>query len=217
VNESTCVNHPERAAVERCEVCGSALCAYCLYYTSDGQRLCKQHAEEAGAAGAFIRAPGVYPTGLVGAQVSAEHTQPLLQEINTPYRGNMTDLLALLSLLLGIISLGTCLILPICALAPLGLIFGVLALVGAKGAYDGTRTRTLATVGLVLSVLWFGAAFSCYSFSRTAVLSSGNASLQLTLFAPGIFVPRTNATPAPPQSFIDTATPTFTATSASGR
>ena len=56
--DKTCTNHPERAAIENCEVCGVPLCAYCLYYTNDGQRLCKQHADEAEAAGAFIRSPG---------------------------------------------------------------------------------------------------------------------------------------------------------------
>src|SRR5438874_942195 len=67
--DKTCTNHPERAAIENCEVCGAPLCAYCLYYTNDGQRLCKQHADEAEAAGAFIRSPGVYSGGLIGAQV----------------------------------------------------------------------------------------------------------------------------------------------------
>ena len=52
-----CEFHPERIALERCEVCGKALCAYCLYYTEDGQRLCAEHAESARAMGVQVDEP----------------------------------------------------------------------------------------------------------------------------------------------------------------
>ena len=37
-----CENHPERIALERCEVCNKPLCAYCLYYTGDGGTVFKR-------------------------------------------------------------------------------------------------------------------------------------------------------------------------------
>src|SRR5258708_34178152 len=72
---TTCINHPERAAVESCEVCLSPLCAYCLYYTSDGQRLCKTHAEQAAAAGGFFFSPGTYTPQVIWAPLVA-HRNP---------------------------------------------------------------------------------------------------------------------------------------------
>src|SRR5215831_9975528 len=100
----TCVNHPQRAAVEHCEVCGDPLCAYCLYYTNDGQRLCKTHADEAQAAGAFVRAPAKYAGGLIGAQLDANLQLP---EPAT-YAGDNIDVLALFGLMLGVVSVMCC-------------------------------------------------------------------------------------------------------------
>jgi hypothetical protein len=205
MNVTTCANHPERAAIERCEVCQKPLCAYCLYYTSDGQRLCQTHADAAGAAGAFIRPPGIYAEGLIGAQTRASYDSPLLEHLNTPYRGNLTDLMAFMSMLLGVISLATCLIFPLCAFAPLSIIFGVLSLMGLKDAHDQTRTRMFAIVGVVLSIMWGGVIFTCVSLSRSS--TSTFTSVQLTVLAPGNIRPGVVIT-QPPQIFTDTATPT---------
>src|ERR1041384_3053754 len=98
MSTATCINHPERAAVERCEVCGDPLCAYCLYYTSDGQRLCKRHAEKAAASGAYIRAPGTYAESLIDSQLSATQVQPAKA---AAYEGDAIDVLALIGLLMG--------------------------------------------------------------------------------------------------------------------
>src|SRR2546423_901032 len=105
--DKTCTNHPERAAIENCEVCGAPLCAYCLYYTSDGQRLCKLHADQAEAAGAFIRSPGTYSGGLIGAQVGAQvgADKAKRSESNALYEGNTSDVVALIGMLFGAVGL----------------------------------------------------------------------------------------------------------------
>lgn len=66
-----CVNHPEKASVENCEVCGLPLCNFCLYYTEDGQRLCQRHAEEAQTQGKVVHPPEAYAEGIVSAQIRA--------------------------------------------------------------------------------------------------------------------------------------------------
>src|SRR5437868_12141099 len=103
--DKTCTNHPERAAIENCEVCGAPLCAFCLYYTSDGQRLCKLHADQAESAGAFIRSPGNYAGGLIGAQVEAASKKP---ESGALYEGNTSDVVALIALIMGIVAFSIC-------------------------------------------------------------------------------------------------------------
>ena len=70
-----CANHPDRIALERCEVCGKPLCAYCLYYTGDGQRLCQDHADEARLMGVHIEEPAAYADQLIGAQIGALRKQ----------------------------------------------------------------------------------------------------------------------------------------------
>src|SRR5258708_11156618 len=155
-NVTTCINHPERAAVESCEVCQAPLCAYCLYYTSDGQRLCKTHAEEAAAAGAFIRAPGNYPQGLIASQLGASNDlgrQNAQPTGSAAYHGDAVDVLALLGMVLGITSVAMCIPGLCCLVGPIGMVTSAAALVGAKNAHDPSRTRTLATVGVVLSAL----------------------------------------------------------------
>src|SRR3954467_5202555 len=138
-NELTCVNHPERAAVERCEVCNNPLCAYCLYYTSDGQRLCKTHAEQAQAAGAFIRPPGTYANGLVGAQVSAAQDKQK-HHPKALYEGNNADVMALIGMLLSMFGLAICIPGVVCLIGPAGLVISILAYVGAKDAREPVRT-----------------------------------------------------------------------------
>ncbi|NDJ79195.1 MAG: hypothetical protein GYB65_23340, partial [Chloroflexi bacterium] len=70
-----CHYHPDRIAIERCEVCGRPLCAYCLYYAEDGTRLCEEHAETAQQAGMAVEEPGAYAEQLIGAQVGMQRKQ----------------------------------------------------------------------------------------------------------------------------------------------
>jgi len=103
-----CTNHPDRIALERCEVCGKPLCAYCLYYTDDGQRLCKDHADEARSMGVQIEEPAAYADQLIGAQIGAirKHKRGEQADGEKLYKGNSNDLVSLIGLLTGVISVG---------------------------------------------------------------------------------------------------------------
>jgi hypothetical protein len=207
---STCINHPERAAVEQCEVCGNPLCAYCLYYTSDGQRLCQQHAEKAAASGAFIRAPGVYAEGLIPAQLAAG------DQIEAPplYAANHTDLLALVGLLLVAFNLAICFPGAICLLGPIGMILSVVALLNARSAHNPSRTRRMAGIGLGLFGLWLVVAYACASLVFNSARSS-ITTISTTLNVPIMVItapPLSAATQPPP-----TQAPTETSTPSSGR
>ncbi len=206
---TTCVNHPERAAVESCEVCHDPLCAYCLYYTSDGQRLCKTHAAKAAVAGAFIRAPGNYPEGLIASQldaasnVSRQQTNP---DASAAYHGDAVDIIALVGMVLGIMSIALCVPGLCCLVGPIGLVMSAAALVGSKNAHDPVRTRTMATVGVMLSALWviiLGACILAYSAQGNLAIKMLNGNnFPITVIAPGMGQPP----PAP------TATPTIAPT-----
>src|SRR5579859_5245501 len=193
---TTCINHPERAAVESCEVCHAGLCAYCLYYTSDGQRLCKTHAAEAAAAGAFIRAPGNYREGLIASQLGASNElrrQNAQPNASAAYHGDAVDILALIGMVLGITSIAMCIPGLCCLVGPIGMVTSGAALVGAKNAHDPVRTRTLATVGAILSALWvivLGACILAYSAqSRMAIQMLNLNNLPVTVIAPGFVQP----------------------------
>src|SRR5258708_3034394 len=182
---ATCINHPERAAVESCEVCQAPLCAYCLYYTSDGQRLCKTHAEQAAAAGAFIRAPGTYAQQLIGAQLEASRNQVAAR---AAYEGDAVDVLALVGMVLGIVSVMLCIPGVCCMVGPVGMIFSIVALVGAKNAHDPSRTRTMAGIGALLSAMWIVVILIC-TLSYLGQTSSGIRmlninNLPITVIAP---------------------------------
>lgn len=170
-----CVNHPDRIAVERCEVCRLPLCAFCLYYTQDGQRLCAYHAEQARQAGMQIEAPGTYSEQLVSAQagVVSKHKRELQQDDGL-YKGNSHDLVALIGALIGLITLGSCCggvyCLPIVAL-----VLSVVALINAKNAYDPKRTRKLGIVGMLVSGIWVAAIVGCiviYAASFSQLISA---------------------------------------------
>ena len=206
MSAETCINHPERAAVEHCEVCHNPLCAYCLYYTSDGQRLCQQHANQAAASGAFIRAPGVYAEGLVPAQVAAGQqpatTSPL-------YAANHTDLLALFGLVMTGFSLAMCIPGAICLLGPVGMILSAVAFINARDAHNPTRTRRMAGIGMGLFGVWLVVAYACASLifngarsSITTISTTMNVPI-IVLTAP-VSIPIVQPSPTP----LPTDTPT---------
>jgi len=149
-----CANHPDRIAVERCEVCGKPLCAYCLYYTEDGQRLCAQHAEFARQSGLHVEEPGAYADQLIQAQagMSGKHKRELWED-PTLYKGNSTDVLALVGMLIGVITL-----MSICGgtycLPVVGVVLGLIGLLNASKAHDKKRTRIMSVVGLLTSGVW---------------------------------------------------------------
>jgi hypothetical protein len=194
-----CVNHPERAAVEECEVCQKALCAYCLYYTTDGQRLCADHERQAQAAGAMIKPPGAYADSLIASQLDASRPVPVKEAL---FEGDNVDLLALVGLVIGIISIMLCIPFGICFVGPVGLIASLLALVGANRSRDPSRTRAMASVGALLSSIWvliFVACLVAYSAQVMTLLSFNTSShFPITIIAPGMPQPQaTTLVPMP--------------------
>lgn len=158
-----CANHPRRAAVERCEVCGKSLCNFCLYYTDEGQRLCEEHARQAASQGLGFNPPETYGEGLLSAQArareetrTAEDTPFATQNkgvLSGPlvlYRANNNDLMGFIGMFssfLGALALcggGVCI--PF-----LGVILSITALVNAGDAVDKKRTRTQGIIGLLIS------------------------------------------------------------------
>jgi hypothetical protein len=155
---TTCVNHPKRAAIEACEVCSKPLCAYCLYYTDDGQRLCREHAERAHEAGARVHAPQVYAESLISAQVGADQPERKSKPI---YEGDTVDVLALIGLIVAVVGLMVCFPPALCLIGPIGLILSLVALVGAKNARNPSRVRTMAGIGATISGLWVVIVAAC--------------------------------------------------------
>ncbi len=173
---NTCYHHPDRTAVEHCEVCQRALCGSCLWYAESGERLCPDHAAEWLQAGRTVRPPTHYAEGIEHSEASAARpAQP-----RAPYTGNSTDVMALLSAAGGLISLASCLGLAFAIpLVVLGM--GLVSWLQAKDALDPPRTRWLAGLGmgaalvLVVGFMFFiGACFILPLFM--ALISSSRSS-----------------------------------------
>lgn len=203
-----CENHPDRIALERCEVCHRPLCAYCLYYTEDGQRLCHKHAEEARLRGLRIEEPDAYAEQLIGAQAGATRKEKrgLAASDRELYKGNSNDLLAFAGLLVGLVSLGTCCGGGYC-LPFGGFLLSLMALINAKKSYDPRRTRRLGVFGLLLSGVWVVIIAGCiflYGLSLSSIvsnLSNPNFYVATISWSSGGSAP--TATPSP----TDTPTP----------
>lgn len=171
-----CGNHPDRIALERCEVCHKPLCAYCLYYTEDGQRLCHEHAEEARLRGLSVEEPDAYAAQLIGAQAGATRKEKRGRKASDEelYRGNSNDLMALIGLLVGGVSVAACCGGGYC-LPLVGFVLSLVALINAKKSFDPRRTRRLGVIGLLLSGVWVAAIAACfliYGLSFSSILSN---------------------------------------------
>ncbi len=200
-----CVNHPERMAIERCEVCNVPLCAYCLYYTEDGQRLCALHAEQARRRGLHVEEPGAYAEQLIGAQAGAvgKHKRAARDGDGQLYRGNSHDLFGLIGLLVGGISLLSCCGMGYC-LPVIGFLLSLVAVINARHAYDPARTRKLGVAGLLLSGVWVLLIGACILFYGVSLQRMVTASFQTGPVQVWGWPP--SDTPAP------TSTPTLPAT-----
>ena len=203
---ANCVNPPDRIALERCEVCNKPLCAYCLYYTEDGQRLCAEHADQARRAGLRVEEPGAYAEQLIGAQAGIDFKRKRSAAAVDPglYQGNSNDLMSLLGIVISVVSLAACCGGAYC-LPLAGLVFSVIALINAKNAHDPSRTRKLGLVGVLVSGVWVLALAGCIAFygftvQRAITTSFSGPGWQQLVFP--------TATPA---SATDTPTPTPTA------
>jgi hypothetical protein len=160
-----CANHSDRIAIERCEVCNKPLCAYCLYYSEDGQRLCAEHADLARMAGLKVEEPGAYADQLLGAQAGVFRKQKRGAWIDDEslYKGNSHDLVGFLGAIIGLVSVVSCCgavyCLPIAAFA-----LSLAGIINAKNAFDPKRTRKLAIIGLLVSGVWVVILAACIAF-----------------------------------------------------
>jgi uncharacterized membrane protein len=167
----TCINHPDHAAIERCEVCSDPLCDLCLWYAEDGRRLCEEHAREHEQAGGEVQSPDLYEGG-----IRVREAEPAVD--TAPFRGNDNDLIAAIAAMFGLTSLmnifGLALCMPI-----LALVMGIVTLTSRSKSIDPGRTRTLGILGIVLaaaSFLPFILFFCMFFFAMTFPF-------MLTLFA----------------------------------
>lgn len=203
-----CANHPDRIALERCEVCGKPLCAYCLYYTGDGQRLCQDHADEARLMGVQIEEPAVYADQLIGAQIGALRKQKRGEAAGdgSLYRGNSHDLMGLIGLLVGAVSLAACCGAGYC-LPLVGLVLSLVAVINAKHAYDPRRTRKLGLIGLAVSGVWVAVIAACI-----AVYGASLGPALIGFRNPRLYLPPTpvHATHTPPPTATDVPYPSPT-------
>lgn len=189
-----CANHPDRLALERCEVCAKPVCAYCLYYTADGQRLCAEHADEARQRGIAVEDPASYAGQLLGAQAGAAQKRKRDDTYDDGlYRGNSTDLMGLIALLIAVVALASCGGGLYC-LPPIGFILSLLAVLNAKHAHDPARTRRYGLIGLLVSAVWLLVIGACIIFFLAPLRTQGT----LTVFP----------TPQPYAAPTDTPTPT---------
>ncbi len=142
----TCVNHPDHEAVERCEVCGRALCGLCLWYGEDGRRLCEADAGSLTADGLAVTPPEAYAEAIRVTEASGAPRPDI------PYQGNRLDLYGLLGAVFGGVMLASCSGLTYC-LPLLAGIFGAYAYLNADRSLNPRRTRLLGGIGVVTAAI----------------------------------------------------------------
>jgi hypothetical protein len=168
-----CFQHPDRPAVEHCEICRRPVCGWCLWYAESGERLCPEHAAEFEKKGEVVHPPERYAAGIVHSEASAAKPVPA----DVPYRGNSTDVGALIAAATGVMALASCAGLG--WLLPLfGVVLGLVSWLQAKDAVNAKRTRWLAAIGMAgggvffLFILgMFALMFTCF-FLQLALISS---------------------------------------------
>ena len=150
-----CIRHPDRAAVERCEVCRRPVCGSCLWYANSGERLCPEDAAIWRAAGRPISPPERYAAGISPSEASAILTTP----DRAPYHGNSTDVGALLATVVGLLGLASCFgaayVIPFAAFA-----LGLVGWLHAKDAISPSRTRWLSGIGMASGGVFILAGFA---------------------------------------------------------
>ena len=154
-----CANHQDHVAVEDCELCDRPLCALCLWYGSDGKRLCEIHASELRDGGKEVFPPTEYADAIHNSLIVQAETERAADRPVT-YKGNNQDIGALLSAVLAVTALFSCCgglyCLPIIALA-----LGAVTYLNADKAIDSSRTRHLSGIGLGAGALMVLAIFAC--------------------------------------------------------
>jgi hypothetical protein len=145
-----CFQHPDRPAVEHCEICRRPVCGLCLWYAESGERLCSAHAAEFEKEGKVVHPPERYVEGIALSEASA--VRPPAQDV--PYRGNSTDVGALVAAVAGIVALASCAglawVIPLVALA-----LGLVSWLQSKDAINARRTRWLSIIGMASGGVFF--------------------------------------------------------------
>ena len=199
--EDACHRHPDRKAIETCEVCGDGLCGYCLYYTADGQRLCEKHAQVARANGVKIVPPAMYADGIIPSQAEASRDIDLdapkgvADKNRAIYQGNNQDLQAFVGMIVGITTLVSCCGGSCCLpFVPLGL--GVMALMNAKDAIDPKRTRQQAWISIGIGGLFGLFVAGIIAFYGLAIVGTVSTSFNTTTINPVISTPTVTVAPS---------------------
>ena len=156
-----CYRHPERPAIEHCETCGRPLCAACLWYTEDGERLCAEHAAARKAIGEAVIAPDKYLEAHDDVEADALRRAPAP---TAPYQGNTLDVLALVAVVIGVVAFsanfGGIYLFPI-----FGIVLGIVAVLQARQSLNPKRTTTLGWVAIGTSAVgilfWLVIIFGC--------------------------------------------------------
>lgn len=184
MNAQSCYRHPTRLAVEQCEDCQRPVCGACLWYGEGGRRLCPDHAADALHAGQDVTPPERYAEGILHAQMSA--ARPAAGDM--PYKGNSTDVTALVAAVSGISALAACVglswVFPFLAFA-----LGLVGLMQARDSANPGRTRLLAGLGLAS-----GSIFVLFFLGFILIIMLCMLSISLTNFTTG---PRVFPTPTP--------------------
>ena len=168
-----CFQHPDRPAVEHCEICRRPVCGLCLWYAESGERLCSAHAAEFEKEGKIVHPPERYAEGIALSEAAA--ARPPAADVS--YRGNSTDVSALVAAVAGLSALASCAglawVIPLLALA-----LGLVGWLQAKYAFNARRTRWLSIIGmasggafLLFVVGMFALVFLCF-FLQFALISS---------------------------------------------
>lgn len=215
-NELSCAYHRERAAVESCEVCAKPLCNYCLYYTDDGQRLCREHAVEAARQGLGFNPPDSYSAGIISSQARASEGRDAELDpdimpkgaVSGPpvlYRANNTDLMAFVGMIAGVFTVMSLCSSGIC-IPVVGMGLSLAAIINAKEAVDKKRTRLQGWIGLAASGSLLIATIGLIAFCFWSINASNSFvnNQQLNFTPPPTLTPLPTRTSAP----IETLTPT---------
>ncbi len=190
-----CENHPDRAAIEHCEVCEKALCGYCLYYTVDGQRLCKEHALQAEAQGVQVISPAIYAAGIIPAQARASESAERVEEDvrkakgaiagkRVMYQANNNDVMAFVALMVSVIAVPSICCMGGACLPLVGFLLSALALVNAKDAVDSKRTRQQAFIGMGISGIFGLGIAACIAFYAVAIAGAFQSNSSFNYYYP---------------------------------
>ena len=178
-----CFQHPDRAAVEHCEICGRPVCGLCLWYAESGERLCSAHAAEFEQEGKVVHPPERYAEGIALSEAAA--ARPPAADV--PYRGNSTDVGALVAAVAGLSALASCAglawLLPL-----LAVVLGLVSWLQSKDAVNAKRTRWLSAIGmagggvfLLFIVGMFALVFLCFLLQFALIARSGPGSFPTPL------------------------------------